>query len=94
VDDGAVVISGDLEVGYFEQSAVSGSKLSVYQEARARMTRINAASDALKAAEAACASEDTDEACRAADKYMVGHCSCRLSSCPVDPKLLLHAFNA
>ena len=35
VDDGAVVISTDLEVGYFEQTAVSGSVLTVGTEVQA-----------------------------------------------------------
>jgi len=70
VQDGVIAISPDLEVGYFEQTAVSGSKLTVYGEARARMTRINAAEQALKDAERACESTDDVEACRGADILM------------------------
>jgi ABC-type cobalamin/Fe3+-siderophores transport system ATPase subunit len=70
VDDGAIAISSDLEVGYFEQTSVSGSLLTVYQEARARMTRINAAEKQLQAAEARCESGDVEEACKGADAYM------------------------
>lgn len=70
VQDGTIAISPDLEVGYFEQTAVSGSQLTVYQEARARMDRINAAEAALKAAEQACESSDDVEACRGADILM------------------------
>jgi ABC-type dipeptide/oligopeptide/nickel transport system ATPase subunit len=70
VDDGAIAISSDLEVGYFEQTSVSGSLLTVYQEARARMTRINAAEAQLAAAEALCESGDVEEACKGADAYM------------------------
>ena len=72
VQDGTVAISKELNVGYFEQTAVSGSQLTVYQEARARMDRINAAEKALRAAEAKCGEEsgDDQEACRAADTLM------------------------
>jgi ATPase subunit of ABC transporter with duplicated ATPase domains len=70
LDDGAIAISSDLEVGYFEQTAVSGSELTVYQEARARMTRINAAEAALRAAELQCESAEVEEACKGADAYM------------------------
>ena len=72
LDDGSIAISADLEVGYFEQQAVSGSQSSVYQEARSRMTRINAAAEKLRVAEAACESEDVAEACQGADKFMNG----------------------
>ena len=54
----------------FEQTAVSGSQKTVYQEARARMDRINAAEKALRAAEAACETEDDKDACMAADVLM------------------------
>jgi len=70
VQDGEIAISKELEVGYFEQTAVSGSQKTVYQEARARMDRINAAEKALRAAEAACETEDDKDACMAADVLM------------------------
>ena len=72
LDDGSIAISADLEVGYFEQQAVSGSVSSVYQEARSRMTRINAAAEKLRLAESECESEDVAEACQGADKFMNG----------------------
>ena len=62
----------ELAVGYFEQTAVSGSQLTVYQEARSRMDRVNAAAPALREAEARCAaaSADEEDACRNADALM------------------------
>ena len=47
--NGTLAISRELSVGYFEQTAVSGSQLTVYQEARSRMDRVNAAEKALRA---------------------------------------------
>ena len=70
VQDGEIAISRELEVGYFEQTAVSGSRLTVYQEARARMDRVNAAEKALRAAEKACETSDDQDACLAADELM------------------------
>ena len=49
LQDGELAISRELDVGYFEQTAVSGSQLTVYQEARSRMDRVNAAEKALRA---------------------------------------------
>ena len=73
LQDGELAISRELDVGYFEQTAVSGSQLTVYQEARSRMDRVNAAEKALREAEARCgaaASADEEEACRNADTLM------------------------
>ena len=70
VQDGEIAIAKELEVGYFEQTAVSGSQKTVYEEARSQMTRINAAKAALEAAERACESSDDVEACKAADQLM------------------------
>ena len=73
LQDGTLAISRELAVGYFEQTAVSGSQLTVYQEARSRMDRVNAAEKALREAEARCgaaASADEEEACRNADTLM------------------------
>ena len=73
LQDGELAISRELDVGYFEQTAVSGSQLTVYQEARSRMDRVNAAEKALREAEARCgaaASGDEEEACRNADTLM------------------------
>lgn len=73
LQDGTLAISRELAVGYFEQTAVSGSQLTVYQEARSRMDRVNAAEKALREAEARCgaaASADEEDACRNADALM------------------------
>ena len=73
LQDGELAISRELDVGYFEQTAVSGSQLTVYQEARSRMDRVNAAEKALREAEARCgaaASADEEDACRNADALM------------------------
>ena len=73
LQDGELAVSRELDVGYFEQTAVSGSQLTVYQEARSRMDRVNAAEKALREAEARCgaaASADEEEACRNADTLM------------------------
>ena len=70
VQDGEIAIAKELEVGYFEQTAVSGSQMTVYEEARSQMHRINAAKAALDAAEKACESTDDVEACKAADSLM------------------------
>ena len=73
LQDGELAVSRELDVGYFEQTAVSGSQLTVYQEARSRMDRVNAAEKALREAEARCgaaASGDEEEACRNADTLM------------------------
>ena len=70
VQDGEIAIAKELEVGYFEQTAVSGSQKTVYEEARSQMHRINAAKAALDAAEKACESTDDVEACKAADSLM------------------------
>ena len=70
VQDGEIAIAKELEVGYFEQTAVSGSQMTVYEEARSQMHRINNAKAALDAAEKACESTDDVEACKAADSLM------------------------
>jgi ATPase subunit of ABC transporter with duplicated ATPase domains len=73
LQDGTLAISRELSVGYFEQTAVSGSQLTVYEEARSRMDRVNAAEKALREAEAKCGnmgSADEEEACRNADELM------------------------
>ena len=72
IQDGKIVISTKLNVGYFEQTAVSGSMKTVYEEARSRMTRLNAAEAALREAERVCESEncDVEKACEAADVLM------------------------
>jgi ATPase subunit of ABC transporter with duplicated ATPase domains len=52
VDAGALLVAQNAEVGYLEQTAVSGSKLTVAEEARSRMTHVRDAERALKDAEA------------------------------------------
>uniref|UniRef100_A0A7S0KWV2 ABC transporter domain-containing protein n=1 Tax=Micromonas pusilla TaxID=38833 RepID=A0A7S0KWV2_MICPS len=69
-DAGELRVAQRADVGYLEQTAVSGSQKTVYEEARSQMTRINAAKAALEAAERACESSDDVEACKAADQLM------------------------
>jgi hypothetical protein len=47
---GRLIIGHKVEVGYLEQTAVSGSERSVWQEARSRMTDLIAAEEAMEAA--------------------------------------------
>jgi ATP-binding cassette subfamily F protein 3 len=70
IQDGEIIINSKLNVGYFEQTAVSGSTKTVYEEARARMTRLNKAEAALREAERVCESENCDDYCEAADVLM------------------------
>lgn len=70
IQDGEIIISSKLNVGYFEQTAVSGSTKTVYEEARARMTRLNKAEAALREAERVCESENCEDYCEAADVLM------------------------
>ena len=51
-DAGELRVAQRADVGYLEQTAVSGSKLTVAEEARSRMTHVKAAQDAVRAAEA------------------------------------------
>ena len=50
-DAGELRVAQRADVGYLEQTAVSGSKLTVAEEARSRMTHVKAAEDAVRAAE-------------------------------------------
>ena len=52
VDAGALLVAQSAEVGYLEQTAVSGSTLTVAGEARSRMTHVRDAERALRDAEA------------------------------------------
>ena len=70
IQDGEIIVNSKLNVGYFEQTAVSGSTKTVYEEARARMTRLNKAEAALREAERVCESENCDDYCEAADVLM------------------------
>lgn len=47
---GRLIVGHKVEVGYLEQTAVSGSENSVWQEARSRMTDLVAAEEAMEAA--------------------------------------------
>ena len=58
VDAGALLVAQSAEVGYLEQTAVSGSKLTVAEEARSRMTHVRDAERALRDAEAGIAAGD------------------------------------
>uniref|UniRef100_A0A7S0KWW8 ABC transporter domain-containing protein n=1 Tax=Micromonas pusilla TaxID=38833 RepID=A0A7S0KWW8_MICPS len=54
-DAGELRVAQRADVGYLEQTAVSGSKLTVAEEARSRMTHVKAAQDAVRLAEEAMA---------------------------------------
>ena len=58
VDAGNLIISNKVEMGYLEQTAVSGSDRTVWEEARSRMTDLLAAEEML--AKAGKAMEDGD----------------------------------
>ena len=49
-DAGSLLVGHKVELGYLEQTAVSGSDQTVWQEARSRMTQINAAEAAIESA--------------------------------------------
>lgn len=49
-DAGSLLVGHKVELGYLEQTAVSGSDRTVWQEARSRMTQINAAEAAIESA--------------------------------------------
>ena len=53
VDAGTLLIAQNADVGYLEQTAVSGSRLTVAEEAKSRMTHVRDAEQALKDAEQA-----------------------------------------
>ena len=53
VDAGDLLVAFKADVGYLEQTAVSGSTLTVREEARSRMTHVRDAEAAMKAAETA-----------------------------------------
>jgi ATPase subunit of ABC transporter with duplicated ATPase domains len=61
VRDGSISIARKARVGYLEQKGVSGSTKSVRGEVASRMDRLQAATKALEAAEAAVASGDTSD---------------------------------
>ena len=61
-DAGELRVAQRADVGYLEQTAVSGSKLTVAQEARSRMTHVQAAIDAVREAEKAMAEGDANAA--------------------------------
>jgi len=50
VNGGRLLVGSAVEVGYLEQTAVSGSGRTVWAEVRSRMTRLVAAEAALEAA--------------------------------------------
>lgn len=51
-DVGRIFVAPKVEVGYLEQTAVSGSTRTVWEEARSRMTDLIKAEDAMAAATA------------------------------------------
>jgi len=51
VDGGVLCVAQSADVGYLEQTAVSGSRLTVAEEARSRMTHVRDVEQALKDAE-------------------------------------------
>jgi len=53
IDAGELRVAFRADVGYLEQTAVSGSRMTVAEEARSRMTHVREAEAALGAAEAA-----------------------------------------
>ena len=61
-DAGELRVAQRADVGYLEQTAVSGSKLTVAEEARSRMTHVKAAQDAVRAAEDAMEKGDPNAA--------------------------------
>ena len=61
-DAGELRVAQRADVGYLEQTAVSGSKLTVAEEARSRMTHVKAAQDAVRAAEDAMEAGDPNAA--------------------------------
>lgn len=50
VDNGRLVVGSRVEMGYLEQTAVSGSDRTVWEEARSRMTELIEAEAAIDAA--------------------------------------------
>ena len=62
VSGGDLLVSPRADVGYLEQTAVSGSSRTVAQEARSRMTHVIDAESALRAAEEAIAAGDVNGA--------------------------------
>jgi len=50
VDNGRLVVGNRVEMGYLEQTAVSGSDRTVWEEARSRMTELIEAEAAIDAA--------------------------------------------
>lgn len=50
IDNGRLVVGRSVEMGYLEQTAVSGSGRTVWEEARSRMTELIEAEEAIDAA--------------------------------------------
>ena len=50
IDNGRLVVGRSVEMGYLEQTAVSGSDRTVWEEARSRMTELIEAEEAIDAA--------------------------------------------
>ena len=71
IDNGRLVVGRSVEMGYLEQTAVSGSDRTVWEEARSRMTELIEAEAAI------------DAASQAATAGMVGwsNTRCSMSSC-------------
>lgn len=69
VDAGTVLVAPGVSVGYLAQTAVSGSKQTVYQEARGAMSQLVAAEAALTAAETAADAGDPTAAQSLADAH-------------------------
>ena len=61
-EDGGLKVSGSLQVGYLEQTAVSGAETSLKEEVMSRMSAYQSSKDELDAATDACASGSLAEA--------------------------------
>lgn len=72
-DGGSVVIGTTQEVGYLQQTAVSGSSRTIYEEAASAMTTVEDARKKLEALQAKVASTDqpTEQTLKALDRALV-----------------------
>jgi ATPase subunit of ABC transporter with duplicated ATPase domains len=82
IDAGKVLVSSRAEVGYLEQTAVSGSTRSVWDEARSRMTAILSAEAAMESAAHEMARGTCYSCC------CCGHSGCICNCNPVDSSIL------
>lgn len=70
LDEGSIVVANKLKVGYLQQTAVSGSTRTIYEEAASAMTDIQNARDALEQAQSVVAAmmEPDDVALKMLDR--------------------------